>query len=124
MRIEVKGRNLAITDELRECVARKFEKIGRQVSELAVLEVELSEGDGAPDSFVADANLFLKGVTLRAGASSPDAKHAIICIADDMARQVKRHRDKRRARRESRAAAGATRLGVGPEAGEGPVAAL
>ena len=43
MQIEVKGRNLQVTDDLRECVTRRFEKVGKQVCELAVLEVELSE---------------------------------------------------------------------------------
>ena len=27
MQIEVKGRNLPVTDELRECVSRRFEKV-------------------------------------------------------------------------------------------------
>ena len=35
MRIEVKGRNLQVTDELREVVTRRFEKVDKQVSELA-----------------------------------------------------------------------------------------
>jgi putative sigma-54 modulation protein len=107
MRIEVKGRNLAVTDELRECVERRFEKTGKQVSELAVLEIELSEerNRANSDSCVVDANLRLKGVTLRASDSSRELKHAINLVADDMSRQVKRHRDKRRKRRESRAAA-------------------
>ena len=107
MRIEVKGRNLQVTEELRECVARRFEKVGKQVSELAVLEVELSSerNPSNPDGQVAEANLHLKGVTLRAESSSREIKHSINLIADELARQVKRHRDKRRKRRESRAAA-------------------
>src|SRR5689334_20303906 len=40
MVIEVKGRNLPVTDELREAVERRFEKVSKQVSELATLEVE------------------------------------------------------------------------------------
>ena len=44
MQIEVKGRNLPVTDELRECVSRRFEKVGKQVSDLAVLEVEALRG--------------------------------------------------------------------------------
>ena len=105
MRIEVKGRNLAVTDELREAVERRFEKVGKQVSELATLEVELYEerNPANPDSRVAEANLHLKGVTLRAKDASRDLKHAINLVADDIARQVKRHRDKRRKRREQRA---------------------
>jgi putative sigma-54 modulation protein len=107
MRIEVKGRNLAVTDELRECVERRFEKVGKQVSELATLEVELAEerNPANPDSAVAEATLHLKGVTLRAKDASRDHKHAINLIEEDMSRQVKRHRDKRRKRRESRAVA-------------------
>ena len=108
MRIEVKGRNLQVTDELREVVTRRFEKVDKQVSELAVLEVELSEerNPANPDGQVAEATLHLKGVTLRATDSSRDIKHSINLIADELARQVKRHRDKRRKRRESRALAG------------------
>jgi putative sigma-54 modulation protein len=107
MRIEVKGRNLQVTDELRECVQRRFEKVGKQVSELAVLEVELSaaKNPANPEGLVAEATLHLKGVTLRATESSRDIKHSINLIADELARQVKRHRDKRRKRREQRAAA-------------------
>ena len=108
MKIEVKGRNLQVTDELRECVQRRFEKVGKQVSELAVLEVELSEGRNPsnPENLVAEATLHVKGVTLRATNNSRDIKHAINLVADELAVQVKRHSDKRRKRREQRAAAG------------------
>ena len=41
MRIEVKGRNLPVTEELREHVTRRFQKIAKQVSDLAVLEIEV-----------------------------------------------------------------------------------
>jgi ribosome hibernation promoting factor len=107
MRIEVKGRNLQVTDELREVVARRFEKVDKQVSELATLEVELSEekNPANPDQMVAEATLYLKGVTLRAKNASRDSKHSINLVAEELARQVKRHRDKRRKRREQRAGA-------------------
>jgi putative sigma-54 modulation protein len=106
MQIEVKGRNLAVTDELRGVVSRRFDKVAKQVSELAVLEVELCEerNPANPDSQVAEATLRLKGTTLRAREASRDLKHSINLISEDLARQVKRHRDKRRRRREARAA--------------------
>ncbi len=68
MRIEVKGRNLPVTDELREQVERRFDKVAKQVSELAVLEIELcaERNPANPDNQVAEATLYLKGVTLRA----------------------------------------------------------
>lgn len=108
MRIDIKGRNLPISDELRECVDKRFRKIGRQVSELAVLEVELFEerNPANPDSQVAEATLYLKGVTLRARDASGDLKHSINLCSEELAVQVKRHRDKRRKRREMRSAEG------------------
>jgi putative sigma-54 modulation protein len=106
MRIEVKGRNVAITDDIRELAARRFDKVARQVSELALLEIELCEerNPANPDKLVAEATLHLKGVTLRARSASPDAKHSVNLVSEELARQVKRHRDKRRRRREARAA--------------------
>ncbi len=107
MRIEVKGRNLPVSEDLREHVAKRFRKVERQVSELAELEVEVFEerNPAIADSQVAEATLHLKGVTLRARDASPDIMHSINLCADSLQVQVKRHRDKRRKRRESRAAA-------------------
>jgi putative sigma-54 modulation protein len=112
MRIEVKGRNLQVTDELRDCVTRRFEKVAKQVSEQAVLEVELADERVPGDPIAAEAVLHLKGTTLRAKDASKDAKSALNLVAEDMARQVKRHRDKRRGRRESRAAVEESRNGA------------
>ncbi len=107
MRIEVKGRNLPVTDDLREHVEKRFRKVSRQVSELAELEVEVFEekNPAIADSQIAEATLHLKGVTLRARDASPDIVRSINMCAEELAVQVKRHRDKRRKRRESRAAA-------------------
>jgi putative sigma-54 modulation protein len=107
MRIEVKGRNLPVSEDLREHVAKRFRKVERQVSELAELEVEVFEerNPAIADSQVAEATLHLKGVTLRARDASPDIMHSINLCADELQVQVKRHRDKRRKRREQRAAA-------------------
>jgi putative sigma-54 modulation protein len=106
MQIEVKGRNTPVTDELRELVERRFRKVGAQVSELAVLEVELHEerNPANPLRCCAEATLHLKGVTLRATDESRDMGHALNLCSDELARQVKRHRDKRRKRREARTA--------------------
>src|SRR6201990_1919763 len=112
MRIEVKGRNLPVTDDLRECVERRMDKIGKQVSELAVLEVELADVRTPTDPVTAEATLQLKGTTLRAKSASKDPKHAVHLVSEDLARQVKRHRDKRRGPRGSRAAADLSRNGA------------
>ncbi len=104
MRIQVKGRHTAISDELSEHVYQRFRKVGRQVSELAELEVELwkEERGRTLECWTAEATLRVKGLTLRAREESPDPHRSVRLCADDMGRQVKRHRDKRRARRRSR----------------------
>ncbi len=105
MQIEVKGRNRAVTEDLRRRVEKRFDKIGRQVSPQARLEIELREerNPAIADSQIAEATLHLKGVTLRAHDASPDILHSLNECSDELARQVKRHRDKRRGRREARA---------------------
>jgi putative sigma-54 modulation protein len=104
LRIEVKGRHAEVSDETRRHVERRFARVGRQVSSLAVLEVELSEerNPSIANRHVAEATLKLKGVTLRAHEAAPELKHAINELAEDLRRQVKRHREKRRRRWASR----------------------
>ena len=107
MRIEVKGRNVTVSEAMREHVEKRFGKVAKQVSELAELEVELYEerNPAIADGQVAEVTLHLKGTTLRARDCSRDMVHSINLCADELSVQVKRHRDKRRKRRESRAAA-------------------
>ena len=107
MRIEIRGRNVEVTDELRSHVTKRFRRVGKQVSELATLDVEVYEerNPSIKDSQVAEATLRLKGVTLRAHEASPEMPHTIHELAEDIRRQVKKHRDKRRGRRASQRAA-------------------
>lgn len=107
MQIAIKGRNVPVTDEIRGHAERRLEKIARQVSDLARLEIEIyrERNPRVADSQVAEATLYLKGVTLRARDASPEILHSLNLVCDELARQVKRHRDKRRHRREAHAAA-------------------
>ena len=106
MRIEIKGRNVPVDDELKDRVEKKFGKVAKQVSELADMELELKEerNPSIRESQVAEATLHLKGVTLRASERSEDMVHSINLVAEDLSRQVKRHREKRRKRREAHSA--------------------
>jgi putative sigma-54 modulation protein len=104
MRIEVRGRNVEIDDELQEHVFKRFRRVGKQVSELATLDVKVWEerNPAIADSQVAEATLRLKGVTLHAKEASPEMAHTIHELAEDIRRQVKRHREKRRKRSRTR----------------------
>ena len=106
MQIEVKGRNIPSPTTCGSTSRSASRKVGKQVSELAELEVELFEernprsrtpgrrGDAPPQG------------RRRCALATPrrDMTHSINLCADELARQVKRHRDKRRKRRETRAA--------------------
>ncbi len=107
MQIDIKGRNVAVTSEMRGHLERRLVKVARQVSEFARLEVELSTEPNprVADRQVAEGTLYLKGVTLRARDASPEMHHSLNMVVDEIARQVKRHRDKRRARRQTRSEA-------------------
>jgi putative sigma-54 modulation protein len=111
VRIEVRGRNTEVTEEVREAIQRRFARVGRQVSDLASLEVELFEerNPSIPDRYVAEATLYLKGATLRAREAAPEMLHSIHEIAEDIRRQVKRHREKRRGRAKTRRTIGRLR---------------
>ena len=104
MRMEIRGRNVDVDDELREAVRKRFQRLGRQVSPLATLEVVLSEerNPSIADSQVAEATLHVKGVTLRARECSPDMTHSVRELSEDLRRQVKKHRERRRKRSRTR----------------------
>jgi putative sigma-54 modulation protein len=107
MQIDIKGRNVPVTDDMRVHLERRLEKISRQVSEFARLELEIFKEPNprVSDHDVAEATLYLKGITLRARDASPQMLHSLNLVVDELARQVKRHRDKLRHRREGHAAA-------------------
>lgn len=104
MRIEVQGRNVELTEEVREQVTQRFKRVSEQVSDLAALEVTLAEerNPSIPDKYVVDATLHLKGVTLRAHEATPEMVHSIHEAAEDIRRQVKKHSEKRRKRSKTR----------------------
>ena len=103
MRIEIKARKVAVSEDLRKRVEKRFEKIGRQVSPFAQLEVELSE-DRNPrvaNSQVAEVTLHLKGTTLRSQNAAANMLTAVNNCAEDLGRQVKRLKEKRSHRRDA-----------------------
>jgi putative sigma-54 modulation protein len=104
MRIEIRGRNVEVDDELEALVKKRFSRVGRQVSEFATLEVEISEepNPSISDNKIAEGTLRLKGVTLHAREASPELTHSVHELAEDMRRQVKKHREKRRKRSQTR----------------------
>ena len=98
MRLQVKGKNVEVTQSIREYAERKLSKLDKQLADQTQVEVELSEqsNPSIADSQVADATIFTKGPTRHAHEATSDMKASIDSLVDKLERQVKRYRERRR----------------------------
>lgn len=97
MRLQIKGRNVEVSDSIREYAEQKLGKLGKQLHELTEVELELSveKNPSIADNHVAEATIRTKGPVLRAREASSDMRASIDGLCDKLQRQVKHHRDKR-----------------------------
>jgi putative sigma-54 modulation protein len=100
MRLEVKGRNLEISDSIRTYAEEKLRKLERHLNDPTRVEVELAveRNPSIAQNHIAEATVWTKGPVLRARETSTDMKASIDQVADKLSRQVKRYREKRRRR--------------------------
>jgi putative sigma-54 modulation protein len=98
MRLEVKGKNVDVTPDLREYAERKVGKLAKQLATPTHVEVELAveRNPSIASNHVAEATIWTKGPVLRAREASPDMKASIDQLVDKLGRQVTRYRQKRR----------------------------
>jgi putative sigma-54 modulation protein len=98
MRLQVKGRNLEISEQIRTYAEDKLGKLDRLVSDPTRVELELAveKNPSIPDNHVAEATVWTKGPVLRARETSADMKASIDQLVAKLERQVKRYREKRR----------------------------
>jgi putative sigma-54 modulation protein len=97
MRLQVKGKNLEVSDSIRSYAEEKLGKLERQLADPTQVELELSleRNPSISDKHVAEATIWTKGPTLRAREASPDMKASIDQLVDKLERQVTRYREKR-----------------------------
>jgi len=98
MRLQVKGRNLEVSEQIREYAEEKMGKLERIVSDPTRVELELAveKNPSISDNHVAEATVWTKGPVLRAREASGDMKASIDQLVAKLERQVKRYREKRR----------------------------
>ena len=98
MRLQVKGRNLEISEQIRTYAEEKLGKLDRLVNDPTRVELELAveKNPSIADNHVAEATVWTKGPVLRAREASGDMKASIDQLVDKLERQVKRYREKRR----------------------------
>ncbi len=108
MRLQVKGRNVEVSDSIRRYAEEKLGKLERQLADPTQVELELSveHNPSIAASHIAEATIWTKGPTLRARESSSAFEASIDQLVEKLERQVKRYREKRSRREAGRRANG------------------
>ena len=98
MRLQVKGKNVEVSEALKDYARQKLGKLDRHLNEAARLELELQveKNPSISDNQVAEATVWTKGPVLRARESSSDMKASIDLLVEKLERQAQRYREKRR----------------------------
>lgn len=106
MRLQVKGRNVEVSESIREYAELKLGKLDRMLNDLTTVELELAveKNPSIADNQVAEATIFTKGPVLRARESSGDMKASIDQLTEKLMRQVKHYRESRTDHRRARGA--------------------
>jgi len=108
MQLIIKGKNLQITDQLRDYVTKKLGKLDHYLPSIAEVRVELSMEDAksSKDRQVVQVTMRSNSTILRAEERSGDIFAAIDAVRDKLQRQIKRYKEKAvRVRERAQAAA-------------------
>jgi putative sigma-54 modulation protein len=100
MRLQVKGKNVEVSDTIRRYAEEKMRKLDRLLHELTQVELELrvERNPSIAANQVAEATIWTKGPTLRAREASTDMKASIDELTEKLLRQVEHYKAKRRGR--------------------------
>ena len=100
MRLQVKGKNVEVSDSLKLYAQEKLGKLDKHLNDAARLELELAveKNPSIAESQIAEGTIWTKGPVLRARESSPDMRASIDMLVEKLERQARRYRDKRRPR--------------------------
>ena len=101
MKIQVKGRNVAVTDALQGYAEEKLARVHRllqerHIDEVSRVELELTveRNPSIANPNVAEATIFTRGPVIRAKESSTDMYASIDLVADKLQRRVQKYHDK------------------------------
>ncbi|HKP18376.1 MAG TPA: ribosome-associated translation inhibitor RaiA [Gaiellaceae bacterium] len=100
MRLQVKGKNVEVSEAIRTYAEQKLARLERQLADPTRVELELAveKNPSIAENHVAEATIWTKGPVLRARETATDMRASIDLLADKLERQVTRYREKRRRR--------------------------
>jgi putative sigma-54 modulation protein len=101
VRLQVKGKNVEVTDSIREYAREKLGKLERQLADPTRVELELAveRNPSISANHVAEATIWTNGPVLRAREASGDMRASIDQLVAKLERQISRYRSRRRDRR-------------------------
>lgn len=96
MNLQVKGRNLILTEAISDYAEGKIGKLGKYLADGSRCEVEMwtEKNPSISDNQVVEATIFTKGPVIRAREASPDIYASIDLVFEKLERQVKKYRGK------------------------------
>jgi putative sigma-54 modulation protein len=100
MQLIVQGKNIQVTDRLREYVETKVDRLDRYLSTITDARMELASERTRKhgDRQIAQLTVHSKGMMLRAEERSSDIFTSVDMVMDKMRRQIDRYKSKRRDR--------------------------
>ena len=101
MELQIKGRNLEVSETMRTFAERKLAKLGKLVHPSTRIELELTveKNPSVAANQVAEATVRMKGRTLRSKGASRDMKASIDELTEKLHRELAELRGKRIAKR-------------------------
>jgi len=96
MRLAINGRNIDITQALKDYVEEKIGRITKHYDHIINIEVTLgvTKNRSVHDNHFAEATVFLNGAKIHVHEVAESMYACIDIIADKLDRQVKKHKDK------------------------------
>jgi putative sigma-54 modulation protein len=97
MKLDVHGRNIEVTDWIKEYVEKKVNRLERFLPQVREARADLVYSDtrAAADRYTAQLTIWANGQILRAEESTGDIFASIDAIVDKMTRQIERYKGRR-----------------------------
>ena len=97
MRLQVKGKNVEVSESVRQYAEKRLGKLEKQLADPTQVELELAmeRNPAIAANHVAEATIWTKGPTLRAREAATGWEASIDQLVDKLERQVVRYREKR-----------------------------
>jgi putative sigma-54 modulation protein len=98
VRLQVKGKNVDVSDSLKTYAQEKLSKLDKHLNDAARLELELAveRNPSISENQIAEATIWTKGPVMRARETSSDMRASIDLLVEKLERQARKYREKRR----------------------------